>query len=292
MKIDLSHSPTEFLEVAKHYLGNYEVQNCLIFSLLDQIRVDKYLFGDSPNFFVIQSEHEWGLAMQTPPHNLILSYPFSANLIQPLIASFAAKEFNIPGVTGENKLATEFAEQWCLTCEQEYKVVVHERIHQLTTVQQELLSLKASEQFVIALPADLDCILAWTYEMNAEIFTLERVGDKSEFYARHKGYLANAVNSGNFYLLKKENAIVTMACTPGQTIHGRRINKVFTPKHLRKNGYATSCVAQLSQKILNDGYAMCILFTDIANPVSNSIYQKIGYKPVIDVNFIKFMARH
>jgi predicted GNAT family acetyltransferase len=30
------------------------------------------------------------------------------------------------------------------------------------------------------------------------------------------------------------------------------------------------------------------LFTDLANPTSNSIYQKIGYRPVFDICEIEF----
>ncbi|MHA1110922.1 MAG: GNAT family N-acetyltransferase [Promethearchaeota archaeon] len=56
---------------------------------------------------------------------------------------------------------------------------------------------------------------------------------------------------------------------------------------LRKKGYATECVAKLSKKLLED-YEYCVLFTDLGNPTSNSIYQKIGYKPVMDVDLYKF----
>jgi len=41
-------------------------------------------------------------------------------------------------------------------------------------------------------------------------------------------------------------------------------------------------VSALSQKLLDSGYERCSLFTDLANPTSNSIYQKIGYRPVGD----------
>jgi predicted GNAT family acetyltransferase len=35
-----------------------------------------------------------------------------------------------------------------------------------------------------------------------------------------------------------------------------------------------------------------VLFTDLANPTSNSIYQKIGYVPVRDQVVIKFVRPH
>jgi predicted GNAT family acetyltransferase len=41
-------------------------------------------------------------------------------------------------------------------------------------------------------------------------------------------------------------------------------------------------VAALSQQLLDAGWEFCALFTDLANPTSNSIYQRIGYRPVAD----------
>jgi predicted GNAT family acetyltransferase len=41
-------------------------------------------------------------------------------------------------------------------------------------------------------------------------------------------------------------------------------------------------VAGISRHLLSMGKSRCVLFTDLANPVSNSIYAKIGYTPVCD----------
>jgi hypothetical protein len=60
------------------------------------------------------------------------------------------------------------------------------------------------------------------------------------------------------------------------------IGPVFTPKESRNKGYATHCVAALTQKILESGKSCVTLFADLANPISNSIYQRIGYKTVCD----------
>jgi predicted GNAT family acetyltransferase len=40
--------------------------------------------------------------------------------------------------------------------------------------------------------------------------------------------------------------------------------------------------------ILDSGKKFCFLFTDQANPTSNSIYQKIGYEPVCDFHEYTF----
>jgi predicted GNAT family acetyltransferase len=74
-----------------------------------------------------------------------------------------------------------------------------------------------------------------------------------------------------------------MAAWSGETPNGRRVGYVYTPPAHRRHGYATALVAYLSERILEDGCRFCFLYTDLDNPVSNSIYQQIGYRPVCDV---------
>jgi predicted GNAT family acetyltransferase len=56
------------------------------------------------------------------------------------------------------------------------------------------------------------------------------------------------------------------------------IGQVYTPPNLRGRGYSTACVWHLTRKLLNDGFKHCALYADRANPYSNRVYQKIGYK--------------
>lgn len=61
-----------------------------------------------------------------------------------------------------------------------------------------------------------------------------------------------------------------------------RIGPVFTPKEHRGRGYASATVAAVSRMRLEAGSRVC-LFTDQANPTSNAIYQRLGYRPVADM---------
>lgn len=63
---------------------------------------------------------------------------------------------------------------------------------------------------------------------------------------------------------------------------------VYTPPYYRGKGYASSCVAQISQLALDRGYTKCVLYTDLLNPTSNSIYKKIGFTAVCDSLMLKF----
>jgi predicted GNAT family acetyltransferase len=73
-----------------------------------------------------------------------------------------------------------------------------------------------------------------------------------------------------------------MASSSRETRFGCAINMVYTPPQFRRSGYATAAVATLSDTLLKGGRRFCCLYTDLANPTSNSIYAKIGYRPIRD----------
>lgn len=57
---------------------------------------------------------------------------------------------------------------------------------------------------------------------------------------------------------------------------------VYTPADLRGHGYAGAVTAEVSRVALESGTAEVLLFTDLANPTSNGLYQRIGYRGVAD----------
>lgn len=61
-----------------------------------------------------------------------------------------------------------------------------------------------------------------------------------------------------------------------------RIGPVYTPYEHRGHGYASAAVAEVSRRLVAEGARVC-LFTDQDNPVSNAIYQRLGFRPVVDM---------
>ena len=93
------------------------------------------------------------------------------------------------------------------------------------------------------------------------------------------------------YVLKVNDKIVSMAKKAQTTPNGQIVNAVYSLPNERKKGYATEVVAKVSQSILDSGKKFCFLFTDLANPTSNKIYQTIGYRPIIDMDLYRFYER-
>jgi predicted GNAT family acetyltransferase len=61
-----------------------------------------------------------------------------------------------------------------------------------------------------------------------------------------------------------------------------RVVAVYTPAPLRGRGYAGAVTAEVGRVALAGGADEVLLFTDLANPTSNGLYQRIGYRPVSD----------
>jgi GNAT superfamily N-acetyltransferase len=87
-----------------------------------------------------------------------------------------------------------------------------------------------------------------------------------------------------------DNGPVSAACQSEPQEGVVSIQAVYTPSHLRNRGYATACVAALTARILASGHRP-ILYTNLANPTSNSIYREIGYKAVEEVIRYRFEAQ-
>jgi GNAT superfamily N-acetyltransferase len=67
-----------------------------------------------------------------------------------------------------------------------------------------------------------------------------------------------------------------------------RVGPVYTPPELRGRGYAGAVTATVSHVALDAGVTDVLLYTDLANPTSNALYQRIGYRPVEDRVMLSF----
>jgi len=69
-----------------------------------------------------------------------------------------------------------------------------------------------------------------------------------------------------------------------------RIGPVYTPPELRGRGFGGAATVAITQAALDDGAEGVVLFTDLANPASNTLYQRLGYRPVSDWTVLSFGA--
>ena len=61
-----------------------------------------------------------------------------------------------------------------------------------------------------------------------------------------------------------------------------RVSGVYTPPAHRQRGFGGAVTAAVSRQALDAGAAAVVLYTDLANPTSNALYPRLGYRPVED----------
>jgi predicted GNAT family acetyltransferase len=91
-----------------------------------------------------------------------------------------------------------------------------------------------------------------------------------------------------FVLWDVDGTPVSMAMLRAPAADVSRIGPVFTPPDHRGHGYGSAVTAAAAALAHRSGTRDVVLFADLANPVSNSIYQRIGFEPVVDSVRIDF----
>ena len=104
-------------------------------------------------------------------------------------------------------------------------------------------------------------------------------------------YLKFTMNDNSAYLWE-DKFPVSQAVICCKIDNCSQIGDVYTPPYYRKKGYATSLVSALTHVILAEhGKRQSVLLTDVDNPTSCSIYQKIGYKEVAMIDEVSLQRQ-
>ncbi|WP_137989571.1 GNAT family N-acetyltransferase [Streptomyces vilmorinianum] len=90
------------------------------------------------------------------------------------------------------------------------------------------------------------------------------------------------VAEGRLHFWQTGDGPVSMAGISPIVAGQARISPVYTPSGLRGRGYAGAITSAVSRAALDAGARQVLLFTDLSNPTSNSLYQRLGYRPVTD----------
>jgi predicted GNAT family acetyltransferase len=218
--------------------------------------------------------------LQTPPFPLLLSNGPSPAFAE-LAATLAGTGRNLPGVTGGEEAAAEFAARWrALTG---VAVTVHQR-HRLYRLAELVPPRPAPEGGARgATQADHDLVAAWLKAFHEEAGSLTERESAEQARA-----VDRLIERGTLLLWQAGGAPVSMAAASGPIAGMTRVGPVYTPPGLRRRGYAGAVTAAVTQAALDGGAAEVLLFTDLANPTSNSIYQRLGYEPIGDRVLLAF----
>jgi GNAT superfamily N-acetyltransferase len=280
MRLTRFEDAAEFYRRAEPFLLEREADHNLILGICaDLIQHPEHY--TQPPFLAVLEEGQAVIAaaMMTPPHNLVLSHSLSPEGPEFLARELYGIGMALPGVNGPSSVSQAFVGQWQASSGRSCRLAMTMRIYQLVTVRPVT---GVAGHMRRATEADRDLLLDWF-----DAFNREALGEEDRATAESAVDRFLHTGARGLYLWIDRQP-VSMAGSSGPTPNGIRISAVYTPPECRRKGYASACVAALSQRLLDSGRKFCFLFADLSNPTSNKIYQDIGYMPVCDVNVYKF----
>ena len=283
LEVSRPGSPSEFEDQAGAFLAARESENNLILGLISGLKRGR-TFGPLPPFFAVVRDRDEviGAAMRTPPFNLIIAIGTEERAVAPIfdrLESESRETRELPGMSGAKDQVRAAAEQWSSRQRVANHLGMSMRIYQLTKV---IPARPAPGRMRAARPTDLDVVAEWFYAFGVESQP-HLVTTREDARRNAEGWIA-----GGGLRIWEDAGAVSMAGASGPTPRGIRVGAVYTPPEMRRRGYASALVAALSQEQLDAGKGFCFLYTDLANPTSNKIYQDIGYEPVCDVDEYRF----
>ncbi len=264
----------EFLTRAGPWLEEREAENQLFFRMTGNMVSRPLTEGASPFFATVESDGRVvAVAGMTPPYHLVVSKASPA-AVQSLMAHLDGAGIAPSGVNGHAETSARFAEAWAAG----HRVTM--KIHMRLGVYEAVRTLAPSGVPGRLRPAgepDLPLLAAW-----CQAFTREALGAQEQETVDQSAARARRWLSGGGIAIWEDGAPRAMANAVGPSPHGICVNGVYTPPEFRRRGYASACVAALTARLLSEGRRFVCLFTDLSNPTSNSIYQKVGYRRVCD----------
>jgi uncharacterized protein len=273
MPITVSHTddPSRALADARSFLASEPVLHNLVLTLLHA----RAAHPEPGRYWVASTGSEAvGVVFQSPPTFFATLTPMQPNAIEACVDAIVGAGIDLPGVSGDAPTASRFAGQW--TERRKTGASPHEgqRMYELREIEG---SSSASGALRQANMNDRNLVVDWMRGFQTD--TRESVTDPGAL-------VDERLPEGQFWIWEDGEPVSMGSATP--VVEGvSRIGAVYTPPERRNRGYAEACVRELSRRLKTDGVRP-MLYTDLANPTSNSIYRRIGYRAVAEVLRYRF----
>jgi predicted GNAT family acetyltransferase len=247
------------------------VENTITLTVLENIGAGR----SSPSLFGwYEGGSVLGAVSLTPPHELALTV-VPTDSVDSLVATLRSRSVSFPGVRGEQRIAELFASSWAAATGATSQTEIRQRLYELDLlVPPDGVPGSARK----ARDADLAIATQFFAEFQAECHDS---GDNPEAVMRDR------IEAGLLWLWD-DGEVASMAARNRIAAGVARVGPVYTPPIHRRRGYGAAVTAACSADARQAGAARVALFTDLANPTSNAIYQRLGYRVIRDEVIIAF----
>ncbi|MDQ1743826.1 MAG: hypothetical protein QOE23_2165 [Pseudonocardiales bacterium] len=280
MPWSFSADPESYAEQVLDLLSARPDANTIALTVLETVRAGQRFSEAEPLFgWFTDNGAVTGAVSMTPPYGVLLG-EFPAGSEAELVAGLREEKAKVPDVMGTVEAAERFAAGW--TAGQDLRTELAMR-HRLYTVDDLRLPAPPAGGARAAVPADLDLLMDWLVRFHDEAEASSASPPRAIYQRR--------VELGLVWLWEDERQIPVSMASRNVLVAGvSRIGPVYTPPEQRRHGYGAAVTAACTQDALDRGARQVVLFTDLANPTSNAIYQQIGYRAVDDRLILRFVA--
>lgn len=274
-------TPQEFLKEGEAFLLKNESFNNLFLGLANRL-CEQNPDGGDPFFYLLKNELDEviGAAMRSAPIRPLIITEMNNSGLRLLSEELKKKNISLVGAVGHKETIEHFGEVWGSSSFEVMGQGVYECRNLIPP------SLLKGELYQVQLddPVGLEAAVEFGAGFIKECFPKHRepvveARKSVEFY----------VERGLLFLWKSDTGeFVSMACNNRESKNAGTIGWVFTPSDKRGNGYGSMVTYGATREIFKKGKTLANLFTDLSNPTSNSIYQKLGYKLIGNSIHIEF----
>ncbi|WPO73088.1 MULTISPECIES: GNAT family N-acetyltransferase [unclassified Streptomyces] len=213
-----------------------------------------------------------GAFLRTPPHRLLLS-PVAPEAADILARQLADSGHALPGVVADRDTAEAFARAWEKHTGATATPGHRQRLYRLAALTPPEPAPPGRAR--LADDGDRALLERWHGEF------AEAVGEPAVMGSG--AWVDSRLAHGGVTLWETPDGTPAAMAGVTRRIAGQvRVAPVYTPAALRGRGYGGAATVAVTRAALDAGAAEVLLFTDLANPTSNGLYQRIGYRPVGD----------
>ena len=268
----------EFRARVAPLLAADEVRHSVPLGVLAAIEHDPGRYAEHHLWLADEGGTVAACAFMTPPFRLLpMGGPAG---FDELIDAIRSDPVSIPGVSGFRPEVERFAERWTAATGAATRVDMSMRVYTTDAVVQ---APATPGHMRPATDADRALLTGWAHAFAAETGLSEGPAEIARSVVGRIGADPGIV------IWEDGGTPVTLAGAVQSSPGIARVGPVYTPPEHRRRGYATSLVAEWTSELLRRGAGRCMLFTDLANPTSNSTYQAVGYRPVGESRLIDFI---
>jgi len=198
----------------------------------------------------------------------------------------ALVEFGIDphGAQGPRAAAEAFAAAWTARTAARTEIVMRTRLFALEELMPRVGVPGSSRVVAPDDEAAIGVLAAWRKAFGVEM------GHGGAFAEQrpHDLVRAQAATAGEL-LWVVEGSPVAQAAARAVTARMSRIGPVYTPPEHRGHGYAAAVTAAAARWALDHGARHVLLYTDLANPTTNRLYPRLGFRPRYDALELRFV---